>query len=669
MAQITSREEFEEWLKDKPAQWGKFIAVRNAQRVLPLAFTPLVSDKWIFDTAFPLFRALFIAQSATDFPPYGRAVEHPARAMIMQASNLAGGFAADAENADSPNMAIDYYGAANAVHAAAIAIEAAMAASAGASSDAIICATIGILPLIRYFGDDFTWEIMSDDINFLSAEADDFRIKSLSQPLWQQGHSPGWFDKTWAQAKPRLLAIDPSYAVWIEWYERRILGEAFVFDQHLEVDNQVIKKIDQGKYAFWEQEATVVNTTLQGWIDEARKRVKPALPLSQSKPNFFISYSTKEEAMAREVEAILSERGYTSIAQFKDFPQGNFVNEMQDGIASSERFIALQSKAYWDSGHCQSEWAAAYARDPGAKQRKIVPFLLEDITLPPLASELVYKPLFKLTEAERKQAIIDWIEFQPPSHSLEELRKTLADVASPTVTLTNNKLDAIPNAVLDAQSDTFDLAEAIAVLRALVGTLRKCLTGNSSPVFASSLARYDEELERRGAKPFIGVLARMEEGVEAQFNADPEAFDDGVITHFKNYFAEHHKFMTHYQHHLEREKVIAELTIDERAASGKALTSAFDAAAVKAEEMFNQGLITDVYRDEMLSQQANLKALEYSQGTAASGRAKLLQIVQSVGFLQQTLIASATIVATGAAFPEFIAVVKAAIAALSKFFV
>jgi hypothetical protein len=266
-----------------------------------------------------------------------------------------------------------------------------------------------------------------------------------------------------------------------------------------------------------------------------------------------------------------------------------------------------------------------------------------------------------IDEARERAAVL-------PEH-VPDIAAITAPLTSPDVIARNNQLDVIPNAILDAQSDAFDLAEAIAALRALVGTLGKCLTGNSSPVFVSSLACYDAELEQRGAKPFIGVLARMEEGVEAQFNADPEAFDDGVITHFKNYFAEHHKFMTHYQHHLDREKVIAELKIDDRAASGKALTSAFDAAAVKAEELFNQGLVTDGYRDEMISQQANLKALEYSQGTSGSRRAKLLQIVQSVGFLQQTLIASATIVATGAAFPQFIAFVETAIAALSKFFV
>lgn len=258
-----------------------------------------------------------------------------------------------------------------------------------------------------------------------------------------------------------------------------------------------------------------------------------------------------------------------------------------------------------------------------------------------------------------------WLD-EAPELDHDTIAAITAPLASPDVIARNNQLDVVPNGILDVQSDAFDLGEAIAVLRALVGTLRKCLTGNSSPVFASSLACYDEELEQRGAKPFIGVLVRMEEGVETQFKADPEAFDNGVKIHFRNFFAEHRKFMKHYRHHLEREKVIDGLAIDERAASGKALTSAFEAAALKAEELFAQGLATDGYRSEILAQQANLKALEYSQG---SGRAKLLQIVQSVGFLKKSRIAAAALVSTVVVLSDFITVVEAAIAALSKFFV
>ena len=540
MAQITSRAELEAWLKDKPADFAQVIAARAALRVLPYAFAKNVPQKWVSDFASPLFRASAISWAARNFPAHD-----------MVAAARAARAAARAADADAVAAAVAVRAAARAVaDAAAVASYAADAAAyaveyaADAAAYAVeYAADAAARAAARAAADAAVWANISHDCDWLGKYPDPALAaqQMTSVGLWPAGELDGW-RAAWAYAANRLLGIYASYQVWIDWYNRRFEGgndAAFTIpgDHDRTEDKAILARLAGATNEdFWDKGATYVNTTLQGWIDEARERAA-----AQDEPSIELD---------------------------------------QDAISA----IA-------------------------------------------------------------------------------------APLASPDVIARNNQLDVVPNAILDAQSDTFDLAEAVAVLRALVGTLRKCLTGNSPPVFASSLARYDEELEQRGAKPFIGVLTRMEEGVEAQFNADPEAFDDGVITHFKNYFAEHYKFMTHYQHHLDREKVIAELKIDERAATGKALTSAFDAAAVKAEELFNQGLVTDGYRDEMLSQQANLKALEYSQGTAGGGRAKLLQIVQSVGFLQQTLIASATIVATGAAFPQFIEAVEMAIAALSKLFV
>ncbi len=537
MAQITSRAELEEWLKDKSADFAQVIAARAALRVLPYAFVKDVSQKWVSDFASPLFRSIAISWAARNFPAHDMVAAAAYAAYTARtagipyaargATNAAAAYAARAA-ADASADAAD--AARAAAYAADASADAARAAAYAASAAAIAAYAV-------------VWANISHDCDWLGKYPDPALAaqQMTSVGLWLAGEVNGW-RAAWADASNRLLGIDASYQVWIDWCNLRFEGEndmAFTIpgDHDRTEDKAILARLaDATNEDFWDKGATYVNTTLQSWIDEARARVAPP-----------------------------------------DEP--------------------------------------------------------------------------------------------PPELDHDTIATITAPLASPDVIARNNQLDVVPNAILDAQSDAFDLAEAVAVLRALVGTLRKCLTGNSSPVFALSLARYDEELEQRGAKPFIGVLTRMEEGVEAQFNADPEAFDDGVITHFKNYFAEHYKFMTHYQHHLDREKVIAELKIDDRAASGKALTSAFDAAAVKAEELFNQGLVTDGYRDEMLSQQANLKALEYSQGTSGSRRAKLLQIVQSVGFLQQTLIASATIVATGAAFPQFIEAVEMAIAALSKFFV
>jgi TIR domain len=708
MVQITSREELLEWLKDKPADWAQVIAVRAALRVLPLLFMSKTSTKWVRHFALTIFRAVnhswSVANAAVSVNSriaLGATWDNLNHAISIAVGNSSYG---DRHVHTMADKALVHRAEHDAVWLIVQTIINAVDVTTSLpvinninyikaitpAVDAVYNAIDLVEKAVNDFEDLFLTDSVKNlagknDINaiLISVNADcNWLISSANQklnisqflsyqPLWPN-IIPYWFQVAWRQAQSQL-GVETNYPIWIQWFDRRIEGEPAAFNLPFDSDKALQKRISEQDNSFWDKGAAYVNATLQSWIDEARERVRSALPLSQSKPNFFISYSTKEEAMAREVEAILSERGYTSIAQFKDFPQGNFVKAMQDGIAGSDRFIALQSKAYWDSDHCRSEWAAAYARDPGAKQRKIVPFLLEDITLPPLASELVYKPLFKLTEAERRQAIIDWIEFQPPSHSFEELRKTLADVASPTVTLTNNKLDVIANAEFDGQTDTVNLGEPTAVLRAVVGALLGGLPGNAPRSFAANLTIYDSELAKRDAKPFLGVLVRMEKSVNAGFHADPEMFDTIVATNFISFFEAHLAFLTHYRRNEEREAKIAQFKIDDAAASGTALTGPVDEVAKEVAALAEQGLVTEGYAQAVKDQQEiNTQIALYSSSLPTpSGEpsAKERHILQTVGFYERSLAIASNAITVAKPLFAFIKILKEAIEALLKFFV
>lgn len=124
--------------------------------------------------------------------------------------------------------------------------------------------------------------------------------------------------------------------------------------------------------------------------------------------DFFISYATSDEAMAKEIGSILDEAGYTYVAQFRDFVAGkNFVREMQRGLAASTRLIALLSPAYEGSDNCQAEWSAAYAQDPGARNGKIIPFKIAEVQLNPLAGPIVYKPLVGLDADQRRAVVLE----------------------------------------------------------------------------------------------------------------------------------------------------------------------------------------------------------------------------------------------------------------------
>jgi hypothetical protein len=74
-----------------------------------------------------------------------------------------------------------------------------------------------------------------------------------------------------------LLAVDPNYSVWIDWYERRIRGERAAFDipgdkGRIE-DKKILRRLAEATDEdFWGKGHEYVNATLKGWLDEARAR-------------------------------------------------------------------------------------------------------------------------------------------------------------------------------------------------------------------------------------------------------------------------------------------------------------------------------------------------------------------------------------------------------------
>jgi hypothetical protein len=141
--------------------------------------------------------------------------------------------------------------------------------------------------------------------------------------------------------------------------------------------------------------------------------------------DYFLSYATIDEPIARQVAAILENGGNTVFAQFKDIPVGsNFVEEMKRGLRSA-RVVALLSPAYESSQHCQAEWNAAYAHDPDGSKRKLVPLLIEPTDLNFLARQVVYANLVGLSSEAFEQRILDAI--RNPSAAIPPIK----DVASP----------------------------------------------------------------------------------------------------------------------------------------------------------------------------------------------------------------------------------------------
>ena len=127
----------------------------------------------------------------------------------------------------------------------------------------------------------------------------------------------------------------------------------------------------------------------------------------QIQKDFFISYNSVDHQWAEWIAWQLEEAGYTTVLQAWDFrPGSNFVLEMQRAAKEVERTIAVLSQAYLDALYTQSEWAAAFARDPTGEKGTLLPVRVQECDLEGLLPQIVYIDLVGLDEAASRDALL-----------------------------------------------------------------------------------------------------------------------------------------------------------------------------------------------------------------------------------------------------------------------
>ena len=294
MTEITSRKDLEKWLKGKPIEFAQVIAARAALRVLPYAFVDRVETKWVNDHALSVIRATAISWAARNIPAHDMVAAAYAAGSAAHASAYATVFAAFAAAFAALATARVTADAAADVAAADAAADAAAHAAADAATNAAAHVAI--------------WDNVSADCDWLGTSSDaatDAR-RLTCERLWLNSSSFDW-SKRWEDAAARLFALDPSYQVWIDWYNRRIKGEDAAFDIPGDTNQIEDKKIlvalaDATNEDFWDKGATHVNTTLQRWIDDARERVRPTIdPAAYTQNPLAIGFGANAEG---EVDAL-----------------------------------------------------------------------------------------------------------------------------------------------------------------------------------------------------------------------------------------------------------------------------------------------------------------------------------------------------------------------------
>lgn len=265
-------------LIDKPKRWAEIIASRGALRALPYMLT--VPDELLKNFLMAALRANLFSWAGVflrgdleenNYFPAATIAGIEARKLSNKYANTKESRAAQLATfaaARSANAASNYH--TNKALAAAEAVFATVRA-ARASGAATEVSSI--------------WACTNDEYGLLEDQVKDETV--FFAPLWPNEPPQLWATNL-GVGFSRLLAIDPNYSVWIDWYERRVRGERAAFDipgdNGRVEDKRILRRlVEATDEDFWGKGREYVNATLKGWLDESRARVAP-LPGGELEP-------------------------------------------------------------------------------------------------------------------------------------------------------------------------------------------------------------------------------------------------------------------------------------------------------------------------------------------------------------------------------------------------
>jgi hypothetical protein len=121
--------------------------------------------------------------------------------------------------------------------------------------------------------------------------------------------------------------------------------------------------------------------------------------VSGRRTDFFISHAGRDTGWAEWLAWQLQQAGYSVELDVWDWAPGeDFVTRMQAALQRADRLLAVCTEAYFASAFGGAELRAAFAGQAGAEGR-IVPVIVEPVTLPPLYAPLIHLDLTGLDEA------------------------------------------------------------------------------------------------------------------------------------------------------------------------------------------------------------------------------------------------------------------------------
>lgn len=540
MDEISSRADLKEWLENKPQDWGRLLAHRMVLRVVPVLNQSIGSPNLKIDLKSQLTLSVLRIPLSSEVAVYTSNPE--IRDALRDIATAALNFH-------------DVSAAGRVVYTAYVAysIPGIMNASdvARVESAADTVYTLHTKGVARIGSAALNHDVQWLEVNGLEEK---HRQKFLGLPLWHGQSNP--LETNWQDLKYALQAMDPNWQFWTDWYQAKLDGTLHPGLTQSQQEN-LYYQIATYPNELWELGAEVVNQRITQLMEEIKKY--EGIFEDTKEYDFFLSYSTKDEHLAALIADIILQKGYSVFAQFNDMPVGsNFITEMQEGLENSSRFICLYSEDYWASDYCQQEWNAAITYDPRGKERKIVPFLISEYAIPPLARPLVYKNLIGLNNEEFQKAVLEAIENDSVITS-EQARMVAKDTISPEPYFNDDQeLDIRANEDYDQHRVTEDLYnlpdEQITLIDNLLDRIKDRNIVPQAIVFG--FEQYRDQLVKGGVQPNISLLNNLFKLIELDIEtSETDEWKSKQTDFLFEQIGENHtKFQTHFPLDMVREE-------------------------------------------------------------------------------------------------------------------
>jgi hypothetical protein len=142
--------------------------------------------------------------------------------------------------------------------------------------------------------------------------------------------------------------------------------------------------------------------------------------MAPSASKVFVSYNRADRDWAVWIAGEIEPAGYEPIIQAWDFRPGqNFVLRMQQAMTEADITIAVLSNDYLEALYTQPEWAAAIAKDPTGRQRKLIPVRVAPCSPTGMLSQIIYIDLVGLGEQDAKCILLEGL--RPSGRSTQPL--------------------------------------------------------------------------------------------------------------------------------------------------------------------------------------------------------------------------------------------------------